>query len=125
MAEMNHDGHGNGGHSRESRRGRMLAALALTTAFFVIELVGGFLSGSLALIADAAHMFTDVGALILAFAAMTVADRAPARKYTFGFQRLEILAAFVNAEVLVLVSASSSTRRIDGFSHRRRFRPGS
>jgi len=82
----------------------MLAALALTLTFFAIEVVGGLLSGSLALLADAAHMFTDVAALILAFAAMTVAERAPTGKYTFGLQRAEILAAFVNAEVLLLIA---------------------
>ena len=92
-------------HTRESRRRRMLATLALTMTFFVVEVIGGLVSGSLALLADAAHMFTDVGALILAFAAMTVAERVPTKKYTFGFHRFEILAAFVNAEILLLVSA--------------------
>jgi cobalt-zinc-cadmium efflux system protein len=82
----------------------MLAALGLTLTFFGVEVGGGLLSGSLALLADAAHMFTDVGALMLAFAAMTVAERVPTKRYTFGFHRFEILAAFVNAEVLLLVS---------------------
>lgn len=82
----------------------MLAALILTLTFFGIEVVGGILSGSLALLADAAHMFTDVAALILAFAAMTAAETVPTQKYTFGLHRLEILAAFVNAEVLLVVS---------------------
>ena len=82
----------------------MLGALVLTFTFFVVEVIGGFASGSLALLADAAHMFTDVAALILAYASMTLADRAPTRKYTFGFYRAEILAAFANAEVLLLVA---------------------
>jgi cobalt-zinc-cadmium efflux system protein len=90
---------------RLSRKRRMLGALVLTFIFFVVEVVGGFAAGSLALLADAAHMFTDVAALILAYASMTLADRAPTRKYTFGFYRAEILAAFVNAEVLLLVAA--------------------
>lgn len=89
---------------KQDRRRPMVIALALTLAFFGVEVVGGLLSGSLALLADAAHMFTDVSALILAFAAMTVAGRVPTGRYTFGFHRLEILAAFVNAEVLLLVS---------------------
>jgi cobalt-zinc-cadmium efflux system protein len=92
------------GEGREDRRRRMLAALALTLTFFAIEVIGGLLSGSLALLADAAHMFTDVAALILAFAAMTVAERAPTGKYTFGLRRAEILAAFVNAEVLLVIA---------------------
>jgi cobalt-zinc-cadmium efflux system protein len=61
-------------------------------------------SGSLALLADAAHMFTDVAALILAYAAMSLADRAPTRKHSFGLYRAEILAAFVNAQILLVVS---------------------
>ena len=101
---MNKNPEGSIEPARETRRRRMLAALVLTLAFFVVEVVGGLLSGSLALLADAAHMFTDVSALILAFAAMTVAERVPTKKYTFGFHRLEILAAFVNAEVLLMVS---------------------
>jgi cobalt-zinc-cadmium efflux system protein len=98
------EAHGSVAPQRENRRRRMLGALALTLAFFGVEVVGGLLSGSLALLADAAHMFTDVGALILAFAAMTVAERVPTKRYTFGFHRFEILAAFVNAEVLLVVS---------------------
>jgi len=82
----------------------MRAALFLSFAFLVVEIVGGLLSHSLALLADAAHLFTDVAALILAYAAMTLADRAPTRQHTFGLYRAEILAAFVNAQVLLLIS---------------------
>ena len=89
---------------RAEHRRRLRAALVVTAAFLILEIAGGLLSGSLALLADAAHMFTDVGALLLAYAAMTVADRAPTRKYTFGLYRAEILAAFVNAELLLLIS---------------------
>lgn len=62
------------------------------------------MSGSLALLADAAHMFTDVAALILAYAAMSLAQRAPTRKHSFGLYRAEILAAFINAQVLLVIS---------------------
>jgi cobalt-zinc-cadmium efflux system protein len=61
-------------------------------------------SRSLALVADAVHMFTDVAALLLAYAAMTLADRAPTRRHTFGLYRAEILAAFVNAQILLVLS---------------------
>jgi len=90
--------------SREKRKKRLLASLIVTSTFFVVEAVGGIVSGSLALLADAAHMFTDVAAAILAYAAMTLADRQPTRKYTFGLYRAEILAAFVNAELLILIA---------------------
>lgn len=78
--------------------------MLLTLTFFLVEVVGGILSGSLALLADAAHMFTDVAALILAYAAMALADRAPTGRHTFGLYRAEILAAFINAQVLLVVS---------------------
>jgi cobalt-zinc-cadmium efflux system protein len=77
----------------------------VTATFFVIEVIGGLLSGSLALLADAAHMFTDVGAGILAYAAMNLAEREATKKYTFGLYRAEILAAFVNAQILLLIAA--------------------
>jgi len=91
--------------SRATRKRSLRAALCISLVFLVIEFVGGLVSQSLALLADAAHMFTDVAALILAYAAMTLADRVPTRKHTFGLYRAEILAAFVNAQVLLLVSA--------------------
>ncbi|HEY6930132.1 MAG TPA: cation transporter, partial [Thermoanaerobaculia bacterium] len=62
---------------REARRSRMRIALIITAAVLAAEIVGGILSHSLALLADAAHMFADIGALMLAYAAMTVATRAP------------------------------------------------
>lgn len=89
---------------REERRKRLRAALALTAAVLAIEIAGGIVSGSLALLADAAHMFADIAALILAYAAITVAGRAPTRRHSFGLYRAEILAAFVNAEILLLMA---------------------
>jgi cobalt-zinc-cadmium efflux system protein len=76
----------------------------VTVAFLAVEVVGGLVSGSLALIADAGHMFTDVAALLLAYAAMTLAEREATPRYSFGLYRAEILAAFVNAELLLLLS---------------------
>ena len=91
---------------RHRNKRQLGGALLVTATFFVVEVVGGLLSGSLALLADATHMFADVGALILAYAAMSVAERPPSRRYTFGLYRAEILAAFVNAQILLVVSAS-------------------
>lgn len=90
---------------REHRRRRLRLALVVTSAFFLVEVAGGVISGSLALLADAAHMFTDVAALLMAFAAMTLADRGATKRYTFGYYRAEILAAFVNAQLLLLIAA--------------------
>lgn len=79
-------------------------ALALTALYMIAEFVGGWLANSLALIADAGHMLTDVAALSLTLAAIWFASRPATAKKTFGYYRLEILAAFVNGIALVLLS---------------------
>jgi len=79
-------------------------ALALTFLFMIAEAVGGWLTNSLALLADAGHMLTDVAALTLTLTAIWFASRPATSKKTFGYYRLEILAAFVNGIVLVLLS---------------------
>ena len=78
------------------------AALVLTGSFLVVELLGGWLTNSLALISDAVHMFTDVGALSLGLFALWVGNRPPSESKTFGYYRAEILAALVNGIALCL-----------------------
>lgn len=75
-------------------------ALILTTSFMVAEVIGGVLTGSLALISDAAHMFTDTAALAISLAAIQISKRAVDSKRTFGYHRFEILAAAFNAILL-------------------------
>jgi cobalt-zinc-cadmium efflux system protein len=70
----------------------------------VVQIVGGLLTGSLALLADSGHMATDVGALILSLVAIGMAGRAPSRKHSYGFYRAEVLAALANAVALLGVS---------------------
>lgn len=84
--------------------GKLKIALALTFVYMFVEAVGGWFSNSLALVADAGHMLTDVGALSLTLAAIWFASRPATAKKTFGYYRLEILAAFVNGIALVLIS---------------------
>ena len=76
----------------------------LSAGVLLLEVAGGLYSRSLALLADAAHMFADIAALILAYAAMGLADRAPTGRHSFGFYRAEILAAFVNAQLLLVLA---------------------
>jgi cobalt-zinc-cadmium efflux system protein len=78
--------------------------LGITAAFMVAEVVGGILSNSLALLADAGHMFTDVGALGLSLVAMRLAQRPPSPTKTYGYVRLEILAALINGAALLFIS---------------------
>lgn len=79
-------------------------ALVLIVAYMFVEVVGGLLSGSLALIADAGHMLTDAASIALALAAMHFATRAASARRTFGYHRLEILAALFNGLTLVAIS---------------------
>lgn len=92
-------------HHRSSNNWRRLSVvLILTAAYMVAELVGAWWTGSLALAADAGHMFTDVGALVLALTAVWFGSRPATSKKTFGYRRLEIIAALVNGVALVLIS---------------------
>jgi cobalt-zinc-cadmium efflux system protein len=78
--------------------------MALTGGFMLAEVVGGILSGSLALIADAGHMLTDLGALGLAHAGMRLGRRPADPRRSFGYRRLEVLAAFANGVVLLALT---------------------
>jgi cobalt-zinc-cadmium efflux system protein len=89
---------------RREASARLLWVLAITAVFMVAEVVGGLLSNSLALLADAGHMFTDVAALGLSVFAMRLARTPPTHRRTFGYVRLEILAALVNGATLLVIS---------------------
>jgi cobalt-zinc-cadmium efflux system protein len=94
---------GHHAHEHEAARRSLSAALALIVGLLVAEIVVGILAGSLALLADAGHMLTDAAALALALVAAGVAARPPAGSWTFGFRRVEILAALANGITLALV----------------------
>lgn len=82
----------------------ILYALILTATFFLVEAIGGVLTESLALISDAAHMLTDVTALIISFIAIKVGQKKADHRRTFGYYRFEILAATLNTLLLFLVA---------------------
>jgi cobalt-zinc-cadmium efflux system protein len=82
----------------------LIIALGITATFFIVELVGAYVSNSLALLADAAHMLTDVAAIGLALFAMWLAGRPTRAERTFGYLRAEILAALVNAVSLIVLA---------------------
>lgn len=103
-----HD-HGRGGHADHNHGAgastkRLAIALGLTTTFLIAELVGAFVFDSLALLSDAAHMFTDSAALAIALAAVKIGQRPPDDQRTFGYRRFEILAAAFNAILLFAVA---------------------
>ncbi len=97
-----HD-HEHGHHADRSNLRRVMIALVLTGTFMVVEVIGGIISGSLALLADAGHMLTDTMALALAAMAFHVSKRPPDGKLTYGYQRFQILAAFVNGLSLLAI----------------------
>ena len=108
MTHHHHDGvHHSHSHSHgratRSRR-RLSIVLGLTAVYMLAEAVGGWMTGSLALLADAGHMLTDVAALALALIAVWFGSRPATSSKTFGYYRLEILAALINGVALILIS---------------------
>jgi cobalt-zinc-cadmium efflux system protein len=92
--------HGPGASAGGRNRRRLLVVLGVTATVLVVEVVGAAVTGSLALLADAGHMFTDVAGILLAVLAVTFASRPATPERTFGYYRLEILAAVINAVLL-------------------------
>ena len=96
-----HDEHSRG---RAEDRRRLAVTLGLVSLYLIAEVLGGLWTGSLALLADAGHMFSDVAALALSLFAIWLAQRPTTIKRTFGYHRVEILAALANAVALVVVA---------------------
>ena len=101
LPDHNHDDHS---HIDGQSQGRLAVAAVLTGLFMVAEVIGGLISGSLALLADAGHMLTDFGALALAWFGFAIARRPATWRYTFGFERFQILSAFVNGLTLIAIA---------------------
>ncbi len=95
--------HHHGDTSKGGNEGRLLKVLLLTGFFMVAEVVGGFISGSLALLADAGHMLTDTAALALAYGAFRLSRKPADNKRTYGYARFQVLAAFINGVVLFAI----------------------
>jgi cobalt-zinc-cadmium efflux system protein len=114
--------HGPHGHThsldarRADSRRRMWVALAINAGLFAAEAVGGVLTGSLAVLADAGHLLSDIGSIVLALIAARLAALPAAGRRTFGYQRSEVLAALVNGLLLVAVSVGVAVSAIGRFS---------
>jgi cobalt-zinc-cadmium efflux system protein len=96
---------------------RLAAVLALTVTFMIVEAIGGWLSGSLALLADAGHMLTDAGALSLSLLSAWIAGRPANDSKTYGYQRWEILAALINGAALFGIAAWVILEAIQRIQH--------
>ena len=108
-AGHDHAAHGHGGPGHDHTHGttdktRVLIAAALTGGFMVAEALGGFLTGSLALVADAGHMFTDSISLALAWYAFHLAGRAATARLTYGFDRVKTLVAYTNGLAIFAIA---------------------
>ena len=99
-----HDDHDRGALAATNQR-RLLAVIAIGVVVLVAEVIGGLLANSLVLLSDAAHMSTDIAAVLLAYAAAVLATRPATTSKTYGYARAEIVAAFLNAIALWVVSA--------------------
>ena len=100
-----HTGHSHThAHSHSSKR--LTVIITMTLAFMVLEVIGGVISNSLALIADAAHMLTDVAALGLSLFVMWFSRRPARPEKTYGYLRVEILAALINGVTLVVIACA-------------------
>ena len=107
--DHSHHGHDHAHHhafddTTDGRRRIAIAAL-LTFSFMIAEVIGGVISGSLALLADAAHMLTDAGSLALAWLGFKLAERPADGRRSFGWARFKVLAAFVNGLALIVLAA--------------------
>jgi len=92
-------------HKEEKTERRFLIAIAITCATLLVEIVGGWWTGSLALLSDAAHVFLDIFALALSYSAMRLSALPANENYTFGYHRFEVFASLINGLTLALISA--------------------
>lgn len=104
-------------HTQTGVEKRFLFSIGLTLAIFAAELIGGFWTGSLALLSDAAHVILDAVALILSFTALRLSSRPPDDRHSFGYHRLEVMAALANGITLALVAAGIWSEAVKRFSN--------
>ena len=110
-------GHGHDHLNESTKRSTLLLVLGLTSTFMGVEAIAGWVTGSLALLADAGHMLADVAALSLSMFAMWMATKKSPADKTYGYHRVEILAAAINAVVLLLLVCFIFYEAFLRFSH--------
>ncbi len=98
------DVRGTASETAETQGKKFTLSIFITTLTLAAEIVGGILTGSLALLSDAAHVFLDIFALAMSYGAIRLASRAPSEKHTYGFHRTKIIAAFINGATLVIAA---------------------
>lgn len=113
------DHHHNHGHgpSREKGKSRLRVVLVLTSLFFIAEVIGGLWTNSLSLLSDAAHMLSDMFALGLSLFAFCLSSKKPSPTKTYGYYRFEVVAAFVNGVLLILIALWVFSEAFGRFQH--------
>lgn len=94
---------------------RLILSISLTSIIFVAELIGGFYTGSLALLSDSAHVFMDIFALGLTWIALHISALPPTNNHTYGFRRIQILAAIINGSTLLLIAVEILKEALNRF----------
>jgi len=117
LSSHNHDDH-SAEHSHTASERRLVIALAILGSFTVVEAIGGYFANSLALLAEAAHMLTDTASLFLAIVAIRVGRRPASGQRTYGHRRYQPLAAFLNGQVLLLLTVWVVYEAIQRLMHR-------
>lgn len=110
-----HAGHRHDGEGRRSSGRSLSIGVGVTLGYAAVELVGGWLSGSLALVSDAGHMFTDAAALGLGWLAARIAVRPPTERHSYGYQRAEVVGALLNALFMLAIVVAISAEAIERF----------
>ncbi|NRD76521.1 cation transporter [Bacillus sp. BRMEA1] len=104
MGHHHHHGHSHG-HSHTGNKKALFSSFLLITLFMFVEVIGGFVTNSLAVLSDAGHMLSDAASLGLSFYAIKLGERKGTQENTFGFKRFEIIVAALNGLLLIIVSA--------------------
>lgn len=115
MGHLHSHNHSHHHHDLNSRN--LLISILLNIAITVAQVIGGFLSGSLALLSDALHNFSDVISLVISYIANKLVKKKASLKRTFGYKRAEILAAFINASTLIIVAVLLIIEAIERFQN--------
>ena len=110
-------GHNHGhDHTHGANKKVLLISFIIITLYMIVEAIGGFLTNSLALLADAGHMLSDAISLGIALLAFTLGEKAANHSKTYGYKRFEILAAVLNGLTLIIIAIFIFYEAIDAFS---------
>ncbi|MBT8375249.1 MAG: cation diffusion facilitator family transporter, partial [Bacteroidia bacterium] len=104
-------------HNKDHSRRNLLISIILNSAITLVQIIGGLISGSLALLSDALHNFSDVVSLVISYLASILANKKASITKTFGYKRAEIMAAFINSSTLIIVAVLLIFEAVERFNN--------